>query len=428
MNDKEFLTAISSCVRCGGCKAQCPSFDATSQETHTARGRLKLLKSLAERQVKPGVKLNDKLFSCLMCGNCTVSCPLNIDIDEVFYHARSLLKETDSRHSTLRLLTKLAFKNTDLTLKVIKPFQKILEKKLTDMRLLPHKMGLIENPFKKTEVFRPAEKIGRVAVFSGCSVKHIYPELSYSLAAVLNALKYEVVFPHSEVCCGAPFRSLGMEADAHSYAEKNYEVFSRLKVDAILSLCPTCVVALRKYYPKLIGKELNNVCDISTFLKDKVNTKRKQIKLKATFHDPCHQKNFLKNTTEAREILTQCGADIIEPKRHMCCGFGGTYSFFHKEASERILEATCAQLMRTGCDVVVTSCPNCIFQLSKGLTERPILHLIEVLEESLCTEDVQPAEVFQLDDAVSANPANPEEGESSPPTGHPTIVIDTMKS
>ncbi|MBF0537567.1 MAG: (Fe-S)-binding protein [Nitrospirae bacterium] len=401
MNDKEFLSTLSLCVRCGGCKALCPSFEATHQETHTARGRLKLLKSLAERQIKPGASLNDKLFSCLMCGNCTSSCPLNIDIDEVFSHARGLLKENDSRHSTLRILTKLAFKNTDLTLKFIRPFQKILEKKLTDMRFLPQNMGLIENPFKKTEVFRPAEKIGRVAVFSGCSVKHIYPELSYSLATVLNALKYEVVFPHSEVCCGAPFRSLGMEADARSYAEKNYDVFSRLKVDAIVSLCPTCVVALTKHYPRLIGKELNNVYDISTFLKDKVTIKKKQIKLKVSFHDPCHQKNFLKVTLQPRELLTQCGAELVEPKRPLCCGFGGTYSFFHKEASDRILEATSAQLLSTGCDVVVTSCPNCIFQLSKGLTEKPILHLIEVLEESICTEDLKPTEVFQLDDAAS---------------------------
>ncbi|MBF0344874.1 MAG: (Fe-S)-binding protein [Nitrospirae bacterium] len=416
MNEKAFLNALTLCVRCGGCKAQCPSFDATNQETHTARGRLRLLKALVERQVPTGARLNDKLFSCLMCGSCTVSCPLKIDIEEVFYHARALLKENDSKNSAVRMLTKLVFKNTDLTLKFVKPFQKVIERKLSGMNLLPHNMGLIENPFKKTEVFRPVEKIGRVAVFSGCSVKHIYPELSFSLASVLNAVKYEVVFPHSEVCCGAPFRSLGMDADARAFAEKNYEVFSKLKVDAILSLCPTCVVALKKYYPRLIGKELPNVYDVSTFLKDKITLNKKQVKLKVTFHDPCHQKNFLRVTTEPRELLKQCGAELVEPKRHMCCGFGGTYSFFHKETSDKILNTTATELLSTGCDVVVTSCPNCIFQLSKGLTEKPILHIIEVLEESLCTEEVQPSE--EAEGGEGTKEGDISTGSVSPPQSH----------
>ncbi|MBF0555737.1 MAG: (Fe-S)-binding protein, partial [Nitrospirae bacterium] len=135
-----------------------------------------------------------------------------------------------------------------------------------EKKLLPANIAFNENQFKKTGVFKPPDKIGRVAVFSGCSVKHIYPELSQSLTKVLNALKYEVIFPRPEACCGAPFRSLGMEDLAREYAEKNYDTFSKLNVDAILSICPTCVTYLKMHYQKLIGKPIEKVYELSTFL------------------------------------------------------------------------------------------------------------------------------------------------------------------
>jgi Fe-S oxidoreductase len=34
-------------------------------------------------------------------------------------------------------------------------------------------------------------------------------------------------------------------------------------------------------------------------------------------------------------------------------------------------------------EVIITSCPGCILQLSKGCKDKPVVHLIEVLEEAL---------------------------------------------
>lgn len=384
MKEKDFLRAVNLCVRCGSCIAQCPTYKATDRETENARGRLKILKSFAERHLAPGGKVNEKIFNCIMCGNCTNRCPIGIDIEEVFYHARSLLKSYDKKMGIYRLATRMAFKNTDFTVKMLKPFQKYINRKMGEKKLIPGNIGFNENQFKKTGVFKPMEKIGRVAIFSGCSVKHVYPELSQSLTKVLNALKYEVVFPRPENCCGAPFRSLGMEDVAKEYAEKNYDTFSKLNLDAILSLCPTCVVYLKNHYPKLIGKKLENVFEVSVFLRDKVKDIKKEIKIRAAYHDPCHQANVLKATTEPRELLKMSGVELLEPKNQTCCGFGGTFSFFFQEMSGKILETTTRELKDTGCEAIVTSCPNCLLQLSKSMTDRPIYHIIEVLEEAIC--------------------------------------------
>ncbi|MBF0520115.1 MAG: (Fe-S)-binding protein [Nitrospirae bacterium] len=389
MNDTEFIHNINLCVKCGGCKAECPTYFASSKEMESARGRMRLLKAFLSGELAPGKKLSEKIFSCLLCGDCSNRCPLNIDIQEVIYHARYLLKSYDKKRRFYRPLTKMLFKNTDFSVKLYKPFQKYFNKRMVADGLIPEDVEFCENQFKKTNIFLTKDKIGRVAVFSGCTAKHVYPELSYSLANVLNALNYEVVFPNTEVCCGAPFRSLGLNDTAIKYAEKNYNTFSKLNVDAIVSLCPTCVVALKKHYKLLIGKEFDNVYDISTFLREKLTdriTTKSGIDLDVSVHDSCHDRNELKTGEITRAILTGMGAKIIEPHKQTCCGFGGTFSLFYKDMSNVILKDTLKGLVQTGAKAFVTTCPNCIFQLSKLMKDKPIYHLIELVEEVLMKE------------------------------------------
>ncbi len=388
MTDQEFLDALKKCVKCGGCNADCPTYTTSNVETRTARGRIRLLFALFEGDIGPTKKLNEKIFSCILCGECARVCPLQIDILEVFYHARKLLKKHDTKRHLIRIVSKLAFKNTNYSVHLLKPLKKTVNNILVKKRIIPEGIELRENLLKQTSVYNPKEKIGRVAVFIGCSVKHLYPELSFSLIEVLNALQYEVVFPSAEVCCGAPFRGLGMEKTAIYYAEKNYRIFAALNVDAIISLCPTCIIFLKKYYPRLIGKTLTNVMDISSFLIDKIDNFKNQLSLRIVYHEPCHMLNILQIEREPRELIYRTGTTLMEPGKQNCCGFGGTFSISHSELSGMILENTVNEIKKTDADAdadaIVTTCPNCIFQLSKSIQNLPIYHLIELIEESYC--------------------------------------------
>ncbi|MBF0319524.1 MAG: (Fe-S)-binding protein [Nitrospirae bacterium] len=400
MNEKEFGNLIRLCVKCGGCKSHCPTYLAGYAEAESARGRVRLLKALIEGQIKPSKKFNEKLRSCILCGECSSHCPLNIDLMEAFYHARTVLRDHDTPLAIAGFLSKIAFKNTDLTINLFKPFQKLVNKRLAKRKLIPANVRFTENQFKKTGVFMVNDKIGRVAIFTGCTIRHVYPELMYSAARVFNALRYEVVFPTTEVCCGAPFRSLGMEATAADYAQKNYEIFSKLKVDAIISLCPTCVVSLKKHYPILINKAFDNIYDITDFLQGKINAdsvnvpegpRRGAVNLRAIFHEPCHQRNELKNSALTRqhisalhsELAVPFEVELLEPGQQSCCGFGGTFSVFFQDISNHILKEKVQELGKKGAEAVITTCPNCIFQLSKAIQDRPIYHLIEILEEAI---------------------------------------------
>jgi len=40
--------------------------------------------------------------------------------------------------------------------------------------------------------------------------------------------------------------------------------------------------------------------------------------------------------------------------------------------------------MATKAATVVTSCPGCMLQLGRTITDRPVIHLIELIEEAYC--------------------------------------------
>ena len=194
--------------------------------------------------------------------------------------------------------------------------QHILFPYLLKKGLLPFNIELPEHHLKdRLQVYTVSKKKGRVAVFTGCTVNFLYPYLGESLINVLHRLGYEVILPAGEVCCGAPLRTLGLEKEAIELAKKNLEIFSRLNVDAVLSLCPTCTLAIKAEYPKLIGEGIDKAKDISSFFLDELNSSQFSLlsSLKgAVYHDPCHLKYGLGIEREPREIIENIGIDLIE--------------------------------------------------------------------------------------------------------------------
>ncbi len=250
--------------------------------------------------------------------------------------------------------------------------------------IIPFIPEIAEAPFKKSEqVFKVQKKKGRVAVFAGCSINYVFPHIGESLIHVLQKFGYEVVLPRGETCCGAPLRALGLDQEADELAKKNYRVFSRLKVDAVLSLCPTCTMSLKTEYPKIIGKGLERAMDISTFFEDKLKHMDKIYKT-SFYHDPCHLYYGLGVKEEPREIIRRSGLDLVGSMEQGCCGFGGLYCLSFKEMSSGLLKKRAEQVKESNADMVITSCPGCVFQLGRAVTDRPVLHLIELIEEAYC--------------------------------------------
>ena len=386
MEKEKYLIELSKCVRCGSCKAFCPTYDEDTTESMGARGRLVLLWGLSEGLLKPSQYLIDRVFSCILCGACSESCPLGVDIREVIYKGRSLLSGSDKQRKSLRFLIKLFAKTPMLSFKILRTAQYLFPS-LIGKKVPPFLPEISEYPLRdKKQAYTVQKKKGRVALFTGCAVNFLYPHLGESLIHVLRRLNYEVILPAGEVCCGAPFRSLGIEEEAVRMAKKNLAIFSKLNVEAILGLCPTCIYALKVEYPKLIGEGLDKAMDISSFLMGKLDSFYFSLpssqSATAAYHDPCHLRYGLGVKKEPREIIKKIGIELTEPEEQRCCGFGGLFSFSYREISENLLEKRIKNIEETKAETIITSCPGCIMQLQRKITHVPVLHLIEVIEQA----------------------------------------------
>jgi len=388
MQQNRYLTELSKCVRCGSCKAICPTYDQEQSEAMGTRGRLSLLLALSSGRIKPSSALNDRIFSCTLCGACTGRCPLGVDVGEIVLHGRSLLRKTDKRRGFLRVMLNFAAKHPHLCFKIFRLAQHPLLPYMQKTGILPFTLELPEHALKdNAQVITVPHKKGRVAVFTGCTVNFLYPHLGESLINVLHHLGYEVILPSGEVCCGAPLRALGLEKRAVELAKKNMGIFSRLNVEAILSLCPTCTLALKVEYPKLIGEAIDKVIDVASFLADRIRLPGSQGRPAglgtAVYHDPCHLKYGLGVEKEPRQIMRSLGISLVETAGEKCCGFAGVFCLSHKEISEKLLNSCVADYRGAGAGAIITSCPGCMMQLSKGISDKPVLHLIEAVEEAL---------------------------------------------
>jgi glycolate oxidase iron-sulfur subunit len=387
MENSQYLIELSKCIRCGSCKAFCPTYDEDSTEAMGARGRLALLWGFSSGQLAPSPILNDRIFSCTTCGACSGLCPLGIDIKEVICHGRSLLKNTDKKRRYLRFLTRFSTKRPNLSFRLLSITQHILFPYLLKKGLIPFNPELPEHHLKdRLQVYTVSKKKGRVAVFTGCTINFLYPHLGESLINVLHRLGYEVILPSGEVCCGAPLRSLGLEKEAIELAKKNLGIFSRLNVDAVLSLCPTCTLAIKVEYPKLIGEGIDKAVDISSFIIDKLDPSQFSFLSSskgAIYHDPCHLKYGLGIEREPREIIENIGLDLIETEGTRCCGFAGVFSLSYKKLSQGLLNKCIMDYTKREAEMIITACPGCMIQLTNGIKNKPVLHLIEVIEEAM---------------------------------------------
>jgi len=391
MKQSNDLSEASRCVRCGICKTLCPTYLTTHNETMGARGRVTMLGELDMKRLAPTRALAEMIYSCMLCGACKNLCPTGIDIPEVIYQGRALLKNSYSRGRFLRKAFTLSMSRLDTIFAIMKGCQKILYRPLYKSGIVGYIPEIASKPFKKNvQVYKNKKKTGRVAIFAGCSVNYFYPDLGNALSRILLSMGYEVVVFKGELCCGAPLRSLGLEEEASVLAKKNIEHFSRVRAEAIISMCPTCTMVIREQYPLLTDKTIINILDVNEFLIRSNAAENLEISpATVTYHDPCHLSFGLGVRDKPRHILKNIrGIEFVEMKHaDECCGFAGLFSLQYKKMSRSIGKKKVDHIADTRAETVVTSCPGCIMQLEALKRETgskfEIKHIIEVIDEAM---------------------------------------------
>jgi glycolate oxidase iron-sulfur subunit len=102
-----------------------------------ARGRLVLLWGLASGTLSPSLELNERIFSCTLCGACSDLCPAGVDIKELIYHGRTILMNHDKKRSLFRRLLTFSLTKPKVSLSFLRFSQHILVPQLLKKGLIP---------------------------------------------------------------------------------------------------------------------------------------------------------------------------------------------------------------------------------------------------------------------------------------------------
>src|SRR5258708_33422325 len=88
---------LFDCVHCGLCAESCPTYVATRCEMDSPRGRIYLMKSLAEGSIELDDDAVRHLDLCLGCRGCETACPSGVHYGRLIEGARSFVEQHHRR-------------------------------------------------------------------------------------------------------------------------------------------------------------------------------------------------------------------------------------------------------------------------------------------------------------------------------------------
>src|SRR4051794_20106824 len=91
-------------MHCGLCLPTCPTYDATKLERNSPRGRIALMRAIADDRLEPSRLFADEMYFCLGCLACMTACPAGVNYAELFEHARAEAEASGVLNSPKRSL------------------------------------------------------------------------------------------------------------------------------------------------------------------------------------------------------------------------------------------------------------------------------------------------------------------------------------
>src|SRR5262245_34832413 len=80
---------LQQCMHCGMCLPTCPTYDATKRERNSPRGRIALMRAIADGDLGVSRAFADEMSYCLGCLACPTACPDGVNYAELFETPRS---------------------------------------------------------------------------------------------------------------------------------------------------------------------------------------------------------------------------------------------------------------------------------------------------------------------------------------------------
>ena len=394
------------CVHCGLCLPACPTYRATGRERSSPRGRVYLMRGVAEGKIPLGELVAEEAYLCLGCRACETACPSGVRYGALLEGTRAAVEEHALREGPAAAIERFALRHLvphrgrlRAVLGILRLGQRLGLDRLA-ARVLPEGLATLTRNAPKLPARTPlpvsaravGERRGTVGFFSGCVMPELYGEVHRATLRVLAANGFDVAIPADQGCCGALHAHSGDPTFAAGLAANNLEAFDRPGLEAIIVNSAGCGASMREAGEWLPGEGeafAGAVRDILEFLDEQgLRPPPREVKARVAYDDPCHLVHGQGVRDAPRRVLAAIpGLELVpHPDPTSCCGAAGIYNLTQPEMSERVLERKLDALAQAEVDFVATGNPGCMMQLERGLRARGlparVVHPVELLDRA----------------------------------------------
>ena len=397
-NTPEGLTAqeiLRRCVHCGFCTATCPTYQILGDERDGPRGRIYLIKQLAE-----GVEVTREtqihLDRCLTCRNCETTCPSGVEYGKLVDIGREWIEARIARPAGQRWMQQAL--KAGLTSTWFGPAMRLGQ---LVRGLLPGVLLAKVPAYRAPGVIPVRAHSRRVILLKGCVQPAMIPAIDAATRRVLDALEIESVVHPESGCCGAIRHHLadadGGLADARRNIDAWWPDVSAGRIEAIVVNASGCGVMIKDYghllaYDPAYAERAQRISalakdpielleSLTPELKDRIGEAGRGERV--AFHPPCTLQHGQKIKGAVERLLTALGATLVPvADSHLCCGSAGTYSVLQPALSGELKQRKLSALSHHQPAMILSANIGCITHLQSG-TEIPVRHWLEWLDERL---------------------------------------------
>jgi glycolate oxidase iron-sulfur subunit len=415
------------CVRCGLCLPTCPTYVETMVETSGPRGRIALIRAVAEDKLdltSPGFM--HQMSECLDCRACEAVCPSGVRYGELLEPARTQIvratapDRTPSARLGRSLLIGTLFSQLGLmrfVASLVRAYQRsglqalvrssgILKAlKLEDLEALSPRMS--SRFFVPADQRFPARGDRKAVAFlhAGCIMHVAFADWHEASVRVLTRAGVEVVVPRDQGCCGAITIHAGEMDRGRELAKRNIAAFERSGADVYVINAAGCGSALKEYGhlfhddPQWHARAIAfsaKVRDITEYL-DAIGLPPGlgSVHAAATYQDACHLAHAQRITAPPRRLLAQIpGLELREMEESsLCCGSAGIYNITQPAMAARLGRRKVGHVVEVTPDILVTANPGCALQIANGLRaagrDIEVLHVVQLLDRAYAAGDAR---------------------------------------
>jgi glycolate oxidase iron-sulfur subunit len=404
-------SVLQQCMHCGMCLPTCPTYDTTKRERNSPRGRIALMRAIADGELAVSREFADEMSYCLGCLACQTACPAGVNYAELFETARNDIEREGAspgmerkawRALTLRFLFMhpRALRGAGRLLRVYqRSGLEALVRRSGALRLLPAALRRLEPQAPRVGAAfsnrliaaaeRPQGDVRhRVALLTGCVQDLVFAPVNRDTVDVLLANGCAVETPPLQPCCGSLHAHNGDLEGARILARRMIDLFPPDRYEAIITNAGGCGSHLRRYGPLLANDAAyagrarawdGKLRDIHEWLGEigcrapVPHTGREPDRsvrpMTVAYHDSCHLVHGQKIAREPRALLALIPNVTLVPlsESTWCCGAAGVYAITQPQQADLLLARKVRHIAETGASVLATANPGCQLQIARGL-------------------------------------------------------------